>query len=449
MRFLTARVYRVTAGAAITFVSYLAIMVPLSHAVTVGSGSVTVNGTFPTLTDNQDSLASSLIQLCSTTSNTSLIALCTDLQALTPAEQSNAIAQLTPDQLAAQGNTSVELSNFQLGNISSRIEALKRGSSGLAQRGVSIQVASLTLPVGLLADSSMAEAGTANANDALWTNNRFGAFLNGRIAFGGLDTTNNQAGFNLNTYGATAGMDYRVSQQLVLGGSLGYAATKSDFDAQRGNLKNYNLMLSFYGSFYTPSNYYLDWIASYASGRYDLTRNIVYTGLNTSTEGSSDGRQYDVSVNIGDDINRGAMLLSPYMRLESINTRVNSFTEHGGSGWALTYEDQSIQSTTTSLGGRVSWSLSRSWGVLTPGISADWEHQYQNNARQITVRFAADPSVPFTIKTDSPSRNYANLGASLAATFPGSKAVFISYETVLGQEHVSFSSVNFGARMEF
>ncbi|MEJ2347533.1 MAG: autotransporter outer membrane beta-barrel domain-containing protein [Gammaproteobacteria bacterium] len=404
-------------------------------------------GSFPALTENQASLASALAQLCPSTTSSILRAQCTALQALTPAEQSNAIAQLTPDQLAAQGSTMVELSNFQLGNISSRIESLKRGSSGLASNGALIQVASLSLPLGLLADSALAAATTTNSN--AWANDRFGAFFNGRIAFGSLDTTANETGFSLKTYGATAGMDYRVAEQLVLGGSLGYAATTSDFDAQRGNLKNHNLMLSFYGSYYTPTSYYMDWIASYASGDYDLKRNIVYTGLNTSTQGSVDGNQYDISVNVGDDLNRGSMLLSPYIRLEYINTQVNSFTEHGGSGWALSYQDQSIQSVTTSLGGRVSWALSQSWGVLTPGISADWEHQYQNNSREITVRFAADPSVPFTINTDSPDRDYVNLGASLAATFPGSKAVFISYEAVLGQQHVTFSSVNFGARMEF
>lgn len=108
-----------------------------------------------------------------------------------------------------------------------------------------------------------------------------------------------------------------------------------------------------------------------------------------------------------------------------------------------------MHSLTTALGGRVSWALSQSWGVLTPGVSADWEHQYKDDARALTVRLAADPSVPFTLRTDDPDHDYANVGVSLAATLPGGKAAFISYQTVLGQSRTDLSTIDLGVRMEF
>ena len=38
--------------------------------------------------------------------------------------------------------------------------------------------------------------------------------------------------------------------------------------------------------------------------------------------------------------------------------------------------------------------------------------------RMITARFVEDPSAPFQIATDSPDRNYFNLGLNMAATWP-------------------------------
>jgi len=127
---------------------------PSSRAVSVGTGNVIINGTSPGLTQNQTSLASAIGQICSTTNSLALQAQCAKLELLTPAQQSSALAQLTPDQLAAQGSIAVQLVSVQRSNLSSRIAALKRGSSGLARNGQSIQVAGLEWPTGLLADAT-------------------------------------------------------------------------------------------------------------------------------------------------------------------------------------------------------------------------------------------------------------------------------------------------------
>ena len=423
---------------------------PSSRAVSVGTGNVIINGTSPGLTQNQTSLASAIGQICSTTNSLALQAQCAKLELLTPAQQSSALAQLTPDQLAAQGSIAVQLVSVQRSNLSSRIAALKRGSSGLARNGQSIQVAGLEWPTGLLADATPTQTGMAvSGSGGLWADGRLGMFANGRVAFGAQDTTSNQAGFDFDSGGLTLGADYRYTEQIVLGGSLGYATTSSDFTAQRGDLSTDGLVLSFYGSYYTPKSYFLDWIASYGTSNYDTRRNIIYSGVNTSAQGSTDSRQLGISVNAGVDINRGVLLLSPYLRLEYSEIGVNGYTEQGGAGWALGYKDQTLRSLTTTLGGRASWALSQRWGVLTPGVTAEWDHQFKGDARRLTAHFAEDPSVPFTIRTDSLDRDYLNLGVSLAATLPGGKAVFVSYETVLGQQHATFSTINLGARMEF
>lgn len=73
----------------------------------------------------------------------------------------------------------------------------------------------------------------------------------------------------------------------------------------------------------------MDWIVNYGGNSYDTRRTIVYSGVNTSTAGDTNGSQWGASVNAGADFSRGNLLLSPYLRLEYIDTRVDRYTEHG------------------------------------------------------------------------------------------------------------------------
>lgn len=53
--------------------------------------------------------------------------------------------------------------------------------------------------------------------------NRVGAFINGDINFGDRETTSKYPGYDFTTSGVTAGVDYRVADNLAVGLALGYA----------------------------------------------------------------------------------------------------------------------------------------------------------------------------------------------------------------------------------
>jgi hypothetical protein len=56
---------------------------------------------------------------------------------------------------------------------------------------------------------------------------------------------------------------------------------------------------------------------------------------------------------------------------------------------------------------------------------------------------------PIRFATDSPDRDYVNLGVALSATFRGGIAAFIDYETVLGLANVTGNAITLGIRGEF
>src|SRR2546422_944331 len=65
---------------------------------------------------------------------------------------------------------------------------------------------------------------------------RLSAFLNGSFSTGKLDATDREAGFDFDSGGVTAGVDYRLTPNLVLGVAFGYVRTSADFSQSGGKL---------------------------------------------------------------------------------------------------------------------------------------------------------------------------------------------------------------------
>lgn len=414
----------------------------------VGPSATTNLQSLPNLTDNQRSVAVVIDQLCASTTDTTVANVCNIIAGLSTTDQVTALQQITPDQLAAQGSTAVETSTTQLTNIKMRLMALRQGATGLSMNGFSMDIKGNGIPMGALL-AAMQNKGGGGAGGDILGNGRLGVFVNGRINFGSLDTTSRQTGFDFNTNGITVGVDYRFTDRFVAGGALGYASTSSNYSGSGGKMDSSDLSVSTYGSFYLPRNAYIDWIATYGSTDYDTTRNMTFSGLSTQASGSTGGDQFALSVNAGMDFNRRDLLLTPYARLEYTSNSIDAYQESGGSGLALGYNSQTIESLTTALAGRISKAMSMNWGILTPSAHVEWEHQYKDNNRLITAHFVADPSVSFSVATDSPDRNYFNVGFGMAATLPGGRSAFIDYEAVIGQDHVTNSTIDLGVRMAF
>ena len=324
-------------------------------SVTVSSTNVGPQATdtslesLPNLTDNQRSVATVVDQLCASSTDSEVVNVCDIISGLSGTDQLTALQQITPDQLAAQGTTAVETSTTQLTNIKLRLMSLRQGgASGLSMNGFSMGIKGNSVPMGALL-ATMQNRGGGGASGDILGSGRLGVFVNGRINFGSLDTTSQETGFDFNTDGITMGVDYRFTDDFVAGGALGYASTSSNYSGSGGKMDSYDVSISTYGSYYLPRDTYVDWIATYGSTNYDTTRNMVFSGLNTQAKGSTGGDQFALSINAGMDFNRRDLLFTPYARLEYTSNSIDSYQENGGSGLALGYNSQTIESLTTAL----------------------------------------------------------------------------------------------------
>ena len=354
---------------------------------------------------------------------------------------------LSPEEMAAMASGGINMTKDLIKTVLYQQQARRAGVTGVDLNRLTLNIDGENLPLGRMLTSYLNEQTGGAAGDP-GIGGRWSLFASGRMNTGEKDASSNDDGYDFDTKGMTLGADYRLNEQVILGGALGYAKMNSDFGNNGGDLDIEASTLVVYGSFFTKNNFYVDGSALYTLHNFDFTRKI--NSFNTQTDGDTDGDQYAFSLSAGKDFNVGALSMSPYGRFDYIKNNIDSYRENGGNGLALNVDSQDVKSKTTALGARVSHAASLSWGVLMPTAHAEWVHEYNDSNRDIIARFAQDPNgISFATPVDTPDNDYFNWGAGLSATLPAGYSLFVNYEAVTAQKYFSNQTVHLGARMEF
>jgi outer membrane lipase/esterase len=384
----------------------------------------------------------------------------------------NGLEQMAGVQITGAGNARVGTAGFQLSNISSRLAALRGGAFGVSLVGIDPDKDE-PLPGTMLASLGstplVAQAAPAPSPSA-GSSGRLGVFINGNYATGTLDRTSREAGVDFDSGGFTAGVDYRLTPNLILGAAFGYLRTSADYSQSGGSLDSDDYSGTLYGTYYVTDQFYLDGTATVGGTDYSIDRRIQYavpgvpqtgggiTTVNQTARADTGAIWYAFGLSGGYDFQFSGFTVGPIGRLAYVRTEIDSYQEKidsttAGSGLALNVGSQTVESFTTSLGGQASYSFSTPFGVIVPTVRFEWIHEFLNDARSIKAHFVQDPTpstgTTITWKSDQPDRDFFTIGAGLAATFPRGFSAFVLYETVVDLRDVTVHSVVGGVRMTF
>ncbi|MCP3957147.1 MAG: autotransporter domain-containing protein [bacterium] len=441
--------------------------------------SVTVEGNLaetidPELDPGDSAVADVLDRSCANATGT-FAEMCGYLFALDPTDQAAAIAELTPEEVAAQGTISLGSQRTQIQNLASRLAALRGGATrqsvdqlAFDLRGRGIQVASLSggwwNPEDRLAeqlgraldmddDETGGGTGDAGMDEAEEGGGRLGLFVNGTLSSGDRPTTRAETGFDFETLGLTAGVDYLLSDSLIVGGALGYLDTDTDLVADGGGLDAEGYSLSAYGTYYREK-LYLDGFLSWGSNDYDLVRNVdlpqSFGGQQRFVaRGSPGGEQLSLGLGGGYDGNFGASTFGGFARLSYTEADIDGYTEQGAGPFDLVVGEQSLESVLAEAGIEWTYAASRSWGILQPALRLSWLHELEDDLRLIRGRFAEDQTAAeFLVPTESPDRDFFNLSAGLTATLARGRTLYLLYDTDFDRDDLDVYTVTAGFRLE-
>ena len=423
--------------------------------------SSTVNVVCPQLADNSASLDPA---------ENDVFLRCRELRGPYPtlnSSQVNGLSNMTSTQTDTMRASTVNVSYAQFATVTGRLAYLR----GLGSGGLALNIDNDNTDPIMFAGPVTAAAGgnTSNVQELEMLGGRLGLFLNGTYATGNQDATNLEPGFDFDSWGVIGGADYRFTDTHFLGLALGYSWTDSDVDNNAGNVDADGYGISAYGTYYVD-NFYFNAIGTYANKDYNITRNLNYTvagvpagsgitTVNQKFEADPDSNEYSFSVGGGYDFNVRKFTLSPYLRLDYLSIKIDAYKEKlatpnaaPGFGLALQVEEQTINSFTSNLGGQIYRDFGAGKSVLTPYLRAEWVHEFDNDARNITAGFINVPvgtaGNTIIIPTDDPDRNFFNFGLGLSATLPRGIMAFADWQTILGLSNVTLNQITAGLRFE-
>ncbi len=431
----------------------------------------TVLSEIPNLTPNQSRMANKLDSMCDALAQLSnsetalsadqqdLLAKCNGIRVNnTTANQIEAIEELIPDDFAVARTQTLLFANTQYASIMDRLMALRGGARGLSLAGLNIIVDGKMVPLAQIEDmvKEFFGGGASADEPGGLLSDKWGLWARGNFSFGEKDANGTSPAFDADQWAFVGGLDYRLSDQAVIGGALSYGSSSVEFAADDGALDTDSISLSLYGSAYAAKNFYFDGIVNFSNSSYDAARNITYVdgiGLVTAdASGDTDGTTLSGGLSAGYDFLAGGLTISPNLGFFYIDTTIDGFTESGAGGLNLIYDEQKFKSLTGNAGLRLTYAWNLSWGVLLPQLRVDYVREFEDDVDVFGVRFANDPNAastpPVLVATDNPDTSYWRLAGGFSAQFKHGISGYIEYQRLESFEFISFQDVSIGLRFQ-
>jgi outer membrane autotransporter protein/uncharacterized repeat protein (TIGR01451 family) len=429
-------------------------------------------GDLPGLDDNQKQLADLLDDICSNNTSTGtgnglddLLARCDELIkaiATDPSGVIKALDELFGDIALVQSETSLLAAQSQFDNIKARIAALRSGTNGTSFGGLAFQNASGRMPIGTMFQSLLDEPQETKTKEVGSDFSRWGFFASGTIGRGNADEGSLSPKYDFDIDGLTVGADYRKSDKLIFGGTLGYTRQTNDLAGSRGSLDTTGWSASAYGTWYQQNSWYMDGVLSWGQNKYDVDRRVRYTittptgttTIDNTGHASGNGDSLTFALSVGRDFEKGGWGFGPYLRAMYTKMDFDKMEEHfnqgPGNGLALELDTRSVTSLSSTLGGKLTYAHSTDWGVVIPHLQLEWQHEFKDDPAEVEGRFLYDPTgTPFTIHGDPVDTDFFRFGVGMSFVMTHGRSGFFYYERLISRDRFSQNSLALGIRLEF
>lgn len=386
----------------------------------------------------------------------------------------NAIRQFSGEEASSQSRLATESSNRQFANLGARMDAIRRGARTTISP-VAFNFHGMDLNEALAASPAPLAGGTG-AGDERDADTGWAWFSNGAVGWGDRDETDNEGGYDFDSWGITLGADYAFDSGLAVGLALGYSSFDVDLDRTTGSsftsssaggkIESEGYSLS--GFFvYGMENSYVNGILSYGQNDFDMARKVQLTAAPGATgtaqglvldrrfDASTDSTQLGAQATAGYVFGSGATTADVYAGFDYLDLDIDGYQEredNPGGGLALRFGSQDSQSLQSIVGVMVRHASSTGFGVLLPYAGVEWRHEFDNEAQTLDYSYAfalPGSTVQFRSPTDDPDEDFFELTLGLSAQFANNLFAFVQYNSTAGLSRTSANLVTFGLRGVF
>jgi outer membrane autotransporter protein len=342
--------------------------------------------------------------------------------------------KISPDELTAIFTIAVSLANIQATHIQNRTAAIRDEAAsigGVGGGGVSA------------GGGAPGPVGKRGKEIRLADEERWGMWFTGAGEFTHVGSTTNAAGFNTETGGVTAGVDYRFTDHFAAGISLGYMNTNASL-VNGGKVDVDGGRVGLYATYF-DRGFYLDAAVSGGFNSYD-TRRI--TPNNTAATGKPEGSEINVLFATGYDWKWKGLTLGPTASIQYTNVQLDGFTETGGFA-PLRFATQSADSVRSALGFHATFDKKVGRAIIRPEVRAAWQHEFGDTSYSLTSSFATLGGNAFTVAGPETGRDSLLVGAGLSVLFNERFSIYAYYDGELLRANYSSHNVSAGFRYRF
>jgi uncharacterized protein YhjY with autotransporter beta-barrel domain len=263
----------------------------------------------------------------------------------------------------------------------------------------------------------------------------------------------------------TLGADYRFSQGIV--GLAGRYEDHTGAFGTGGDFETRGRGISLYGSWIASENAFVDLTVS-ANFRSDETHRIValqrtifffpsgsltfFDPEPAFANSEKDSTEYSAQLSAGYDFFLSGFTVGPRMGLATLRNTQDAYVETGNTPMTLAFDEQEEKSTRSSAGIQASFVFTPTFGVLTAQLNADWQHEFEDDQRLLTARFAEDfrPNASrLRFLDEAPDRDVYVVRASMIATLPHGVGAFIAAHKLFDHDYQSRYGGSIGVRKAF
>lgn len=248
-------------------------------------------------------------------------------------------------------------------------------------------------------------------------------------------------GTNRDLWGLVGGGDYS-SGDFVAGIAIGYSSADLTYRLGNADGGSDSWQLGAYAA-YTGGGFDFRAKVAYADGSFDANRSITAGTIARSAQADFDGSLFMLAVDAGYQVGNDDWNVRPFVGIEVLSGKVNSFTETGSSSIALSVD--SIDADLTRLRGGID--VSKDTGSVTPYLRAVYAYQVAGD-RDVSATFAGAPNSRFTVDTREPGDSMVEIDAGVQYRFSDKAAAFIGYQGRYRSDITSHGG-NVGVRFNF
>jgi len=263
-------------------------------------------------------------------------------------------------------------------------------------------------------------------------------------AYGDFETLTgdgNSQGYPFTVGGLLASVQYRLAGDWTAGLCLGYGQGNANPDT--GGEEDVNGGQAGLFAAWHDKGFHAEALAGAGLNQYKTQR----SGYGGTASANASGEDYTGRIGLGYGFRLDELEVGPFVSAEYTYVQLGAFNESGSLA-PLSYPAQGEGALLSDLGLTLEQNIKWGSALLTPGITAAWEHAYQANPDSLTAGLGGDTE-SFTVQGPAMGQDAVVLGVQLEAAFKSFGTVYGDYHGRIGLANTTEQSLTCGVKTEF